>query len=66
MDGCRDLMKSFHYIWSYLLQKFKYCDNVLVKLSCLLLEDDICYYYFFFHNLFVIILKIFLRSGYYI
>ena len=48
MDGCRDLMKSFNYIWSYLLQKFKYCDNVLVKLSCLLLEDDICYYYFFF------------------
>ena len=48
MDGCRDLMKSFNYIWSYLLQKFKYCDNVLVKLSCLLLEDDICYYYYFF------------------
>ena len=59
MDGCRDLMKSFNYIWSYLLQKFKYCDNVFVKLSCLLLEDDICYYYFFFITYLLSFLKYF-------
>ena len=41
-----NLMKSFNCsIRHHLLRKFKYCDNVLSKLSCLLLEDeDICYH----------------------
>ena len=44
--GIFNLMKSFNCsIYHYLLQKFKYCDNVLSKLSCLLFEDDdICYH----------------------
>ena len=39
------LKNVFIKIYHHLLQKFKYCDSVLSKLSCLLLEDDeICYH----------------------
>ena len=42
-----NLIKSFNYsICHHLLQKFKYCDNVLSNLSCLLLKDDDIYYHF--------------------
>jgi len=44
--GTFNLIKSFNCsICHHLLWKFKYCDNVLSKLSCLLFkDDDICYH----------------------